>query len=392
MVTMFDSSVIELSKSALTKNLRFLRHEIGKNVVISSVVKGNAYGHGISSFVPLAEACGIRHFTVFEADEAYQIENCRTNPDTQIMITGFIDTDGLEWAIKNEISFYIFDTSRLNEALKLAQRIGIPARIHLELETGMNRTGLHDTDLDLAGKLILSNPNCFKVEGVCTHFAGAESIANYKRIQDQISNFKRMCRKISELGLKVPILHTAASAAALSYPETRMDMVRIGIAQYGFWPSKETEMQYLLQSDAKNKKQYIDPLRRVLRWSSKVMHVAPVEAGQFVGYGTSYITLRTQRVATVPVGYSHGFRRSLSNFGKVLIRGKRANVIGLVNMSMMLVDVTSIPSVESGDEVVIIGKQNNARITVGSFSDMANLVNYEMLVRLPSGIPRVIAE
>jgi len=92
----------------------------------------------------------------------------------------------------------------------------------------------------------------------------------------------------------------------------------------------------------------------------------------------------------VPVGYSHGFRRSLSNLGRVLIRGKRANVVGLVNMSMMLVDVTSIPSVEAGDEAVIIGKQKNARITVGSFSDMANLVNYEMLVRLPANIPRVV--
>jgi alanine racemase len=149
-------------------------------------------------------------------------------------------------------------------------------------------------------------------------------------------------------------------------------------------------MQYLLKENARSDKHYVDPLRRVLRWSSRVMHVAPVEAGEFVGYGTSYITLRPQQVATVPVGYSHGFRRSLSNLGRVLIRGKRANVIGLVNMSMMLVDVTSIPAVKAGDEVVIIGKQKNARISVGSFSDMANLVNYEMLVRLPAGIPRVV--
>jgi len=390
---MFDSSVIELSKAALNRNLRFLRKEIGEGVRISSVIKGNAYGHGIKPFVPLAEQCGIRHFSVFEASEAYQLMKYRTNPETEIMIMGFVDSDGLEWAIENGVSFYVFSISRLESALTMARRTGNPARVHLELETGMNRIGLREEELEQARKLILENYDCIKIEGICTHFAGAESVANYKRIQDQILDFNRMDRKISESGLKIPIRHTAASAAALSYPETRMDMVRIGIAQYGFWPSKEIEMQYLLHNkNAGNHKQAPDPLRRVLRWSSRVMHVAQVEAGEFVGYGTSYMTLRPQKVATVPVGYSHGFRRSLSNLGRVLIRGKRANVIGLVNMSMMSVDVTSIPSVEPGDEVVIIGKQKNSRITVGSFSDMANLINYEMLVRLPSDIPRVIVD
>jgi alanine racemase len=206
----------------------------------------------------------------------------------------------------------------------------------------------------------------------------------------QITEFDRLCAIATDEGVTIPARHSASSAAALTYPETRMDMVRIGIAQYGFWPSKETEMQYLLGENANAKRQYSDPLRRVLRWSSRIMHVAPVEAAEFVGYGTMYMTVRPQKVATVPVGYSHGFRRSLSNLGRVLIRGKRANVIGLVNMSMILVDVTSIPGVDVGDEAVIIGKQKNARISVGSFSDLANLVNYEMLVRLPSDIPRVV--
>ena len=389
---MFDASVIELSKSALTHNLRFLRKEVGPDVLISSVIKGNAYGHGINPFVPLAEECGMRHFSVFDADEAYQVRQCQTNADTQVMIMGFVNADGLEWAIEHDISFYVFDLHRLELALKFAQRIGKPARIHLELETGMNRTGLRGGDVERAVRTALEHQDCLKVEGVCTHYAGAENIANYKRIQDQIAEYNRLCSLITDMGFATPMRHTAASAAALTYPETRVDMVRIGIAQYGFWPSKETEMQHVLRENVKTKRQYTDPLRRVLRWSSSVMHVAPVDPGEFVGYGTSYMTLRPQKVATVPVGYAHGFRRSLSNLGRVLIRGKRANVIGLVNMSEMLVDVTSIPSVEPGDETVIIGKQKNARISVGSFSDMANLVNYEMLVRLPSDIPRVVVD
>jgi alanine racemase len=387
---MFESSRIELSKSALTRNIRFIRQQIGQDVIISSVVKGNAYGHGITAFVPLAEACGLRHFSVFDATEAYWVRQAQTRADTQIMIMGYADSDGLEWAIENDVSFWIFDMPRLDNAMARARKVGKPARVHLELETGMNRTGLDDTEIRRAAEVIVDNPEHFVVEGICTHYAGAESIANYKRIMDQKATFDQLCQQIANLGITIPLRHSAASAASLSYPATRMDLVRIGIVQYGFWPSKETEMEFLLRRPQQNQQHFSDPLRRVLRWSSRVMHVNLVPPGQFVGYGTSYVTTRRQKIATVPVGYSHGFRRSLSNLGRVLIRGKRANVIGLVNMSMMTVDVTSIPSVEVGDEVVIIGRQGNARITVGSFTDMANLVNYEMLVRLPSDIPRVV--
>lgn len=387
---MFDSSVIELSKAALRRNLRFLQQTVGPDITISSVIKGNAYGHGIDPFVPLAETCGVRHFSVFDANEAYRVRQCQTKPDTQVMIMGYTDTDGLAWSIENGVSFYVFDVGRLVEASGLADRIGVPAKIHLELETGMNRTGLRDADIQFVSQHIQKNQAHLKVEGVCTHFAGAETIANYKRVQDQITEFSMLCGRFAAKGLPVPPRHSSSSAAALTYPETRMEMVRIGIAQYGFWPNKETEMQYVLAGNDNAKRQYCDPLRSVLRWSSRVMHIASVDAGQFVGYGTMYMTPRPQKIATIPVGYSHGFRRSLSNLGRVLIRGKRANVVGLVNMSMLQVDVTSIPSVEVGDEVVIIGKQKNARISVGSFSDMANLLNYEMLVRLPSDIRRVV--
>ena len=389
---MFESSVIELSKAALTRNLRFLRTQIGRKTVVSSVVKGNAYGHGINPFVPLAEECGLSHFSVFDASEAYRVRKCQTRPDTHVMIMGYADSEALDWAVENGVSFYVSDPGRLDLALRAAKKVGTPARIHLELETGMNRTGLRDTELEQAVLLVKTNPDFLNIEGACTHYAGAENVANYKRVKDQITEFKRLYGVLAVLGLTVPCRHTAGSAAALSYPETQMDMVRIGIAQYGFWPSKETEMEYMLQKSVEAKRHYSDPLRRVLRWSSRVMNVAPVGAGQFVGYGTSYQTLRPQCLATVPIGYSHGFRRSLSNLGKVLVRGKRANVVGLVNMSMMLIDVTSIPSVEVGDEVVIIGNQKKARITVSSFSDMSNLVNYEMLVRLPDQIPRVVTK
>ena len=387
---MFESSSIELSKSALTKNLKFLQKKIGTDVLISSVIKGNAYGHGMGPFVQLAEECGIKHFSVFDASEAFEVHTHKNRTNTEIMIMGYADYDALAWAIENGVSFYVFDKTRLTTACALAKKIKKPARIHLEIETGMNRTGLKEESLREVVEIIKQEEKAIQLVGVCTHYAGAESVANFKRIQDQINNFHNECQEIENFGLHIPVKHTAASAAALSYPETRMDMVRIGIAQYGFWPTKETEMHYMLTETDKTDRHYTDPLRQVLRWSSKVMDVSEIKAGKFIGYGTSYMTLRPQKIAVVPVGYANGFRRSLSNLGRVLIHGKRANVIGLVNMSMILIDVTSIPSIEKGDEVVIIGKQNKTRISVSSFSDMANLVNYEMLVRLPADIPRVI--
>jgi alanine racemase len=266
-------------------------------------------------------------------------------------------------------------------------KVGRKARIHLELETGMNRTGITEEDLVKAIDFINDNQECFLIDGICTHFAGAESIANYVRIKNQIEKYKILCGMLSANRINPKFNHTASSAASLTYPETRMDLVRIGIAQYGFWPSRETKMYNQLT----NKKTYkSDPLTRVLRWSSQIMDVKNVKAGKFVSYGTSYLTEKETKIALIPVGYSHGYSRSLSNLGSVLIRNKKVSIIGMVNMNMIIANVTNLPGVQKGDEVVLIGKQGNQYISVASFSELSQNVNYEMLTRLPKDIPRII--
>ncbi|MEZ5358726.1 MAG: alanine racemase [Candidatus Zixiibacteriota bacterium] len=386
---MISSSYIELSKSALKKNIQFLKKQIGPHATMSSVVKANAYGHGIEKFIPLAEQCGIRHFSVFSAEEALRVFRARTK-NSDIMITGSVDNEALEWAIVNDISFYIFNLDRLKETNRIAKNLDTQARIHLELETGLNRTGLTGENLQKAIALILDNPRLIQLEGVCTHLAGAESIANYKRILEQLASYDEQCALLRRQGLDCGLRHTAASAAALTYPESRMDMVRIGIAQYGFWPSNETKMQYILKHESESDTRYNDPLKRVLTWKSHIMNLKKIKPGEFVGYGTSYQTMKKQTIASVPIGYFHGFGRNLSNLGRVLINGRRVNVIGNVNMNMLMVNVSELQNPRVGDEVVIIGKQQRSQITVSSFSDMSNLLNYEALVRLPAEIPRVV--
>ncbi|WP_138430384.1 alanine racemase [Fodinibius saliphilus] len=381
-------SRLELDKSSYETNISFLRDYIGRDVIFSSVIKGNAYGHGIKDFVPMAEDCGVRHFSVFSSDEARQACRAR-NHDSHVMIMGMINNKALGWAIENDVSFFIFELDRLKAAINEAQRIQKPARVHLHLETGMNRLGLEEDEFEDTVRIIKENREYLQLDGICTHYAGAESVGNYVRIQEQIENFKEYSSWFREQGIDAKHHHTACSASALNYPETIMDMVRIGIAQYGFWPNRETYMNFVKKHPDVNAK-HKDPLERVLAWKSEIMSTKKVPAGEFVGYGNTYLTSREQKIASVPIGYAHGFGRNLTNVGIVLVNGERAPVAGLVNMNLLTIDITDIPNVKKGDEVVIIGKQEDQEMTVASFSEMRNFMNYEVLVQIPSGLPREI--
>ena len=381
---MISTSVIELDRTALANNLGFIRKNIHRRSKISAVVKGNAYGHGITEFVTMAQAEGIDHFSVFSADEAEEVFKSK-NPGTKIMIMGWLDNDQVEWAIENDIEFYIFDLNFVYETIQYAKKAGKAAKVHIEVETGMNRTGFKKKSLNKLLKIIDSNKGCFEINGLCTHYAGAESIANYVRIQKQIRSFNHIYRDLLSKNIEPKIRHSACSAAAMNYPGTCLYIVRIGIMQYGFWPSPETFIQY-----AHRKADKTDPLTRVLKWKSRIMTIKEVKEGEFISYGTNYLAQEDKKIAIIPVGYSSGYSRVLSNQGRVLINETFANVIGLVNMNMMIVDVSLIPSVKRGDEVVLIGKQGDLEITVNSFSAMSDTMNYELLARLPQNIERRI--
>jgi len=386
LLTYLQPSTIQLDKSALECNLMYIRQLAGPDVRISSVVKGNAYGHGIEVFLPLAEKFGISHFSVFSADEALLALSAKKNPDTSIMIMGMIRDRELSWAIENGIEFYVFERGRLEAAVQSAKRAGKPAKIHLLVETGMHRLGFEKPELEETIGYITDNREHIEFTGICTHLAGAESIANHVRVQSQYKKF----REIVEISRKqygyIPYAHASSSAGLLVYPEMRFDMVRVGIAQYGFWPSRESFMHRMKQNPHKSE----DPLKRVISWKSEVMSTKEVNRGEFVGYGNLFLTNRVTRIATVPIGYTHGFGRNLTNTGFVLVRGIRSQVAGIVNMNMLTVDVTDVPDVQKGDEVVLIGRQGGQEISVASFGEMSNNLNYELLTRLPNEIPRII--
>lgn len=384
--TNFYTSFLELSKNAVETNIRFIRNLIGKDTILSAVVKGNAYGHGIEQFVPVLEAAGVRHFSVFSSREAWRVLDTIRH-DSQIMIMGWIEDDHLQWAITHDISFYVFEMDRLDAAIAAARFVGKKARIHIELETGMNRTGFEDEKIGDVTDKIKANRDHLILEGLCTHYAGAESISNFIRIKSQIEKYNELYQRFKDAELTPLMKHTACSAAMLSYPETHMDMVRIGILLYGFWPSKEI---YIYHQKDKIDQKFTDPLKRVISWKTQVMSTKKVSVGEFIGYGTSYQAPKNMAIATVPVGYSYGFTRNLSNLGRVLVKGKRAAVIGVVNMNLMIINITDIKDVKKGDEVILIGTQNKRSLTVASFGELSNQLNYELLSRLPTGLPRIV--
>jgi alanine racemase len=381
---MASTSFLEIKCKAIENNVGFLQNLIGQDVIISAVIKGNAYGHGVEVAVPALEYAGVNHFAVYsstEAKEAFQV----MSPNSTLMIMGFIYEEDLPWIIRSEIEFYVSDLKMLHDSIDIAHKLNKMARIHIDVETGMNRTGLQLKDLKRAIPTIKENAEHLMLQGLTSHFAGAESIANHTRIRKQFSVFRKRIKLLHQNGISPTLHHIASSAASINYPETRMDMVRTGILLYGYWPTKETFINYIHRRADKT-----DPLQRAIIWRTQVMTTKEVKEGEFIGYGLAYQAQQDMEIMIAPVGYCNGYSRSLSNNGHVLIKGQRAEVIGSVNMNMIICDISQIEEkVKIGDEVVLIGQQGDMEISFTSFADMNNSLNYEILARLPKKIERI---
>lgn len=381
------TSEIVLSQQALQFNIDFLRKEMGKEVLISSVVKGNAYGHGIETFVPMAEDCGIKHFSVFSIQEAKRVKKV-LKADIPIMIMGYTSDCQLEWVIENNIEFFVSDIEKLKIAIGVSKLLGKKALIHIELETGMNRTGIAEPTLsDLVFPMLDANSEYYVLKGICTHFAGAESLSNYLRVKSQKNLFLKLKLLFEAKGYHPEYVHASCSAAALRMKSMRFNMVRIGILQYGFWPSQEIKMEYLIR-----KKLDHYNLKRLLTWKSHIMAIKQVKMGAYIGYGNSYQASENMTIGVVPVGYSDGYSRMLSNTGTVLIGGIRAGILGSINMNSLVIDLKYVDNPNLGDSVTLIGSDGDSEISVASFSELSNQLNYELLARLPVDIDRIAAQ
>ena len=370
---------IELDRAAYSANIALFRALIGPERELCAVVKANAYGHGALEVAQMARGCGVDSFAVHSLEEAIELREAGvTEP---VLLLGSTPRRRLGEVVAQGLRTVVYDLETLRELDRLGRASSRPVPVHVKVETGTGRQGLEGAALFELLEELKGLEGC-RAEGIYTHFANIEDTTRHDYARAQAGAFDEVLDEARRRGLRFPLVHSACSAAALLFPETYGDLVRIGIAQYGLWPSRETYLSYRLAHPDEPD----NGPRPVLRWKCRVSQVKEMPADRHVGYGCSYLTTRPTRLAVLPVGYSDGYPRSLSNLGYVLIRNRRAQIRGRVCMNLTMVDVTDIPEVQVEDEVELVG----AGLEASDLAALAGTIGYELVARLRPGIPRFI--
>ena len=364
----FDSAYVEIDLNAIENNIRAVARKA--KVPVMGIIKADAYGHGA---VPVAKAleklCGF--FGVSSVAEALELR--RAGIELPILILGHTPVSAYPQAVKLGIRPAIFHYEDALELSKAAVDAGVTAPLHFAIDTGMSRIGFQITEenADLCAK-IAQLPG-LKAEGLFSHFATADC-ADLTRARKQAELFDTFDCWLRERGISIPLRHLNNSAGLMNF-ETHYDMVRSGIITYGLYPSDEVSPDLL-------------PLKPAMSFHSRVSHVKTLPAGREISYGGTFVTEKATVVATIPVGYADGYRRSLSNRFYVLINGRKAPILGRVCMDQLMVDVTDIPEVCVGTPVTLIGRDGEETITMEQIAAVAGSFNYEFACGISRRVPR----
>ncbi len=377
------NSWLEISESAYEKNLNFFKNRLPKNTELSVVIKSNAYGHDMQQMAALAVKHGADSFCVHSLEEAINLRNRGYRQN--ILIMGPVLLQDLDWVIAKDLRLVVYNPESIDRLNKLTEKMNKTVRIQLKLETGTYRQGIDPEDLDHFLEKISKSP-LIKLEGAYTHFANIEDTTNHDYAFHQLELYNKLTGQIEKAGFKKLVRHTACSAAILLFPETYFDMVRLGISQYGLWPSRETFVSYKIRFTQNGE----DVLSPVMSWKTRIGQIKKIRAGERIGYGGTYQTTRDSRIAVLPIGYADGYDRGLSNQAYVLINGKRAPIRGRICMNLFMVDVTDIPDVQLEDEVVLMGRQGKESISADLLAGLCGTINYELVTRINWQIPRIV--
>jgi alanine racemase len=372
-------SWVEIDSTALKHNYSKFRELTGNGVLLMPVVKSNAYGHGILEVAKIMQDSGADYLGVVSGDEAIHLR--AQSISSPILVLSYFKDSQIKELIEQNIDLAVYSLETAKAISEIAATLNIIAKIHIKVDTGTSRLGIIATD---AASFIeqCAKMNMLDIVGVFTHFADSEN-NDWTFTNSQIGKFRELLFSLQRTGIKIPIPHAACSAATLISANAHFNLVRVGIALYGLWPSennKKIVQKRLPDFD----------LIPVLTWKTKVIQTKSLSKGTPVGYGCSYKLKRDSRIAILPIGYNEGYIRLLSNKGNVLIGGKRCPVIGRVCMNLTIVDVTSVDGVKVGDEVVIIGKQGKQEITADQIAVETKTINYEVVTRINPLIPRII--
>lgn len=375
-------SWIEINKKVLQHNIEQFQKLIGDKIKLVATVKANAYGHGLLEVAKIAVSSGVNWLGVDSIDEALKLR--KTGIDAPILILGYTLLSKLKEIIKYDLRQVVYNKETIVELAKQATKQKKKIKIHLKVETGTLRQGLKKEELLELARFIKKHSQ-IQIEGIYTHYANIEDTTDYDFAQLQLKRFKQAVDLLEKNDIKVPIKHTACSAAIILFPETYFNMVRLGISMYGLWPSKET----FVSAQEKNQRINLEP---ILTWKTRIAQIKNIKAGDPVGYGLTERVSRDSKIAVLPVGYWDGYDRKLSGVGNVLIKGKRCKLLGRVCMNMVVVDVTDVIDAKLEDEVVILGKRGKEEITVEEIAQKIGTINYEVVTRINPLIPRIIVD
>ncbi len=363
---------VEINLDALECNFDAVREALPENIKILAVVKANAYGHGAIGVAKFLENKA-DYLAVAATDEALELRKNGIN--CPILVLGHIPYGDYDNIVKFNITTTISDFYEAELLSKAAKKAGVTAPLHIAVDTGMNRIGFACNDASIEEiKKIKELPN-IEIEGAFSHLAAADMLDKaYTKMQAK--KFDEFVLKLENTGINVAIKHLYNSAAIADL-EKKYDMVRQGIILYGLKPSDEVEFNN------------INVPKPVMSMKTRVVQVKTLPAGECISYGCTYTTEKETIVATLCAGYADGVTRVLSNNGEVLIRGKRAKIIGRVCMDQFMVDVTDIPDVEAGDTATIFGADGEETISVDEIAKKANTINYEIICNINSRVTRV---
>jgi alanine racemase len=369
----------EISLSTLCQNFRALRAHVGKAVEVCAVIKADAYGHGATPCALALERAGANWFGVTTTDEGMPLRSAGLGGRILLM-TGFWRGEEEE-VVRQNLTATVWEPWHL-ELLDRAARDqdAGPQPVHLKIDTGMGRLGVSLEEVRSMCREIRRYSN-IALEGISTHFASSE-IVDAAENENQIANFEQAVRIVQEQGLHPALLHMDNTGAMMARPETWKSMVRPGIALYG----------YALKQSRGGKPISNGPtldLEPALSWRTRIISIREFGAGQALGYNGTYTTPHPARIAVLPVGYADGYRRGLSNRGRVIVRDTYAPIVGAISMDLTLVDVTHVHGVEEGDDVALLGSSGDLKVDAVELANLCGTVPYEILCGISKRVPRV---
>jgi alanine racemase len=404
---------LEVDLDAIAHNVRTIKQFIGDGVALMAVLKADGYGHGAVKVARTALNNGAGFCGVASLNEATVLRTA--NIDEPILILGYTPAWHARDALMRDVSVTVYDLDIARAFSRAALELHRTARVHVKVDSGMGRLGVLPDQAATFIRAVADLPG-IEIEGVFTHFCCADTDLEYTRVQ--LARFLQVVQVAGIRGAKgpkrqtsndklgstalnsypsIPYLHAANSAATLTLPESHLDMVRVGLAMYGlspFSPVPSPEPTDPIANQQSNIQHQLRPelrpeLRPALSWKTTIAQVKTLPPGHPVSYGATYRCSNERRIAVIPVGYADGFRRAPSNFGEVLVRGQRAPIVGRVCMDQTMIDVTGIPGVRIGDEVVLIGPQGRQSITAEDVAVRLGTINYEVVSAILARVPRV---